>query len=51
MLTVCVQLRAFNEVDLDGIRVKKIDGRHKLPPYRDLSGTEYADTKTGDAQS
>lgn len=37
-----ISVRAFNNVDLEGLKYKKWDGKAKLPPYSDVSGVQWA---------
>ena len=46
-LTDGLQVRQFNNIDLDSLRYEKFDGMHKLGNGVDLSGTEI-DPKTGE---
>ncbi|KAF9772258.1 hypothetical protein IL306_010040 [Fusarium sp. DS 682] len=41
-----ISVRQFNNIDLDSLRYKKLDGLHTLEPAVDLSGKEI-DPKTG----
>jgi hypothetical protein len=42
-----LQVRQFNNIDLDSLRYEKFDGMHKVEPAVDLSG-EQIDSKTGE---
>ncbi|KAK4181135.1 Mss4-like protein [Triangularia setosa] len=37
-----VSVRAFNDVDLEGLAYQKGDGKTVIPPYSDLSGVQWA---------
>jgi hypothetical protein len=46
-VTDSLQVRQFNNIDLDSLRYTKFDGMHQLEPAVDLSGEEI-DSKTGE---
>lgn len=45
-----LQVRQFNDVDLDSLKYKKFDGIHKMVPAGDLSGVEI-NAETGEPTS
>lgn len=39
-----LQVRQFNNIDLDSLRYTKFDGMHQVEPAVDLSGKEFDST-------